>query len=145
MNLQNPLPPILTVAAVISNEHGEVLLVRKRATSIFIQPGGKIETGEDPLAALARELDEELAVQLDLTSAVLLGEFEADAVHEPGRRVKAQAYHCMVHGRPTPQAEIEALAWVKPLGPHPVAVAPLSAKHILPAFAAKQIRAVEAT
>ncbi len=134
-----------TVAAVILNPQGEVLLVRKRASAIFIQPGGKIEPDEEPLSALARELDEELGVQLDHASAVWLGEFEADAVNEPGLRVRAHAYRCTVHGMPAPQAEIEALAWVDPAGPYPVTVAPLSAEHILPALLAWQGKGVTAS
>lgn len=130
------MAPILTVAAVIANERGQVLLVRKRSSSIFIQPGGKIEPGEDPIPALARELDEELGVQLKLSSAVHLGEFEAAAVNEPGRSVRSQAYACSILGTPKAQAEIEELAWVEPTGPHHVPVAPLSALHILPAYAA---------
>jgi len=130
------MKPIRTVAAVIANDNGEVLLVRKRSSSIFIQPGGKTEPNEDPLLALARELDEELGVQLDLSSITRLGEFEASAVNEPGRIVQAQAYSCSIQGSPMPQAEIEELAWVKPTGPYQVPVAPLSATHILPACVA---------
>lgn len=130
------MPPILTVAAVIANEQGQVLLVRKRASSIFIQPGGKIEPGEDPLLALVRELDEELGVRMEVSGAVHLGEFEALAVNEPGRMVRAQAYACSIHGIPQAQAEIEELAWVEPAGPYHVPVAPLSALNILPAYAA---------
>lgn len=136
MMLPPPTSPIHTVAAVIANENGEVLLVRKRSSSIFIQPGGKTEPGEEPLPALARELDEELGVRLDVSSAVRLGEFEAAAVNEPGRRVRAQAYSCSIQGSPTAQAEIEELVWVRPCGPYRVPVAPLSAMHILPAYAA---------
>lgn len=132
----NPDPPIRTVAAVIANDKGEVLLVRKRSSTVFIQPGGKTEPNEEPLATLARELDEELGVRLVPSSALHLGEFEAMAVNEPGRRVRAQAYACAIEGAPTAQAEIEELVWVMPGGPHPVPVAPLSAIHILPAYAA---------
>ena len=39
---------IHTVAAVIRDAQGRVLLVRKRGTPTFIQPGGKREPGEAP-------------------------------------------------------------------------------------------------
>lgn len=130
------MQPIRTVAAVIANSHGEVLLVRKRSSSIFIQPGGKTEPHEEPLSTLARELNEELGVILDAASAVHLGEFEDVAVNEPGRKVRAHAFHCSVSGTPSPQAEIEELVWVNPAGPYSVAVAPLSSAHILPSFVA---------
>ncbi|WP_456681551.1 NUDIX domain-containing protein [Bradyrhizobium sp. USDA 3311] len=44
----------------MSRSDGRVLLVRKKATESFMQPGGKIEIGEHPQDALRRELSEEL-------------------------------------------------------------------------------------
>lgn len=137
------MEPIRTVAAVIANDDGEVLLVRKRSSSIFIQPGGKTESDEEPLLALARELDEELGVRLDVSSVIRLGEFEAAAVNEPGRMVRAQAYSCSIQGSPKAQAEIEELVWIKPAGPYHVPVAPLSAIHILPAYVASAAKVAE--
>jgi 8-oxo-dGTP pyrophosphatase MutT (NUDIX family) len=127
--------PIHTVAAVIADAAGRVLVVRKRGTAVHIQPGGKPEPGEAPLTALARELAEELGVRIVPGSESLLGEFEDDAVHEPGRRVRAKVWAVAVDGIPTAGAEIAALAWIEPHPPHPVALAPLSARHILPAWA----------
>ena len=128
---------IRTVAAVIADAQGRALLVRKRGSDTFIQPGGKREPGEDALATLARELREELGVRLLPESAVRLGEFEADAVNEPGRRVRGEAFHVAVSGNPAAGAEIEELVWIDPCPPHTVEVAPLSARHILPAFLAR--------
>lgn len=128
---------ISTVAAVICNDEGKVLLVRKRGSSTFIQPGGKREPGEDSLLTLARELHEEIGVELVPGSAQRLGEFEADAVNEPGRRVRGEAFHVQVRGEPRPQAEIEQLAWIDPRDPGQLQVAPLSALHILPAWIAR--------
>ncbi|WP_414648138.1 NUDIX hydrolase [Dokdonella sp.] len=131
------MPKILTVAAVIRDDRGHVLLVRKRGSAVFIQPGGKREAGEASLTTLARELKEELGVRARLDSAARLGEFEACAVNEPGRRVRAEVYAIEIDGLPVPQAEIEAVAWVSPRGPFAVPVAPLSAEHILPHVAAR--------
>lgn len=130
------MDPIRIVAAVLAGADGRVLLVRKRGSMVFIQPGGKPDPGEDDATALARELDEELGVRLVCGSLRLLGEFEDAAVNESGRRVRARAYACAVEGAPRARAEIEALAWVAPAGPYAVPVAPLSARHILPAWQA---------
>lgn len=127
---------IRTIAAVIRDPDGRVLLVRKRGSPIFIQPGGKPEPGEAPLATLARELDEELGVAPAEGSIRLLGEFEDDAVHEPGLRVRATVFLCAIDRVPVPGAEIEALAWVDPRAPSGLTIAPLSARRILPAVAA---------
>jgi exodeoxyribonuclease V alpha subunit len=129
---------IRTVAAVIADDNGRVLLVRKQGSITFIQPGGKREAGEDALTTLARELREELGVTLIEGSAVRLGEFESDAVNEPGRRVRGEAFAVRIEGTPTAQAEIAELAWIDPEAPFPVPVAPLSAEHILPAWRARR-------
>jgi 8-oxo-dGTP diphosphatase len=134
--MPTPRPLIRTVAAVITDGAGRVLLVRKQGSGTFIQPGGKPEAGEEALSTLARELREELDVTLVAGSALRLGEFEADAVNEPGRRVRAEAFAVRIDGVPTAQAEIAELAWILPEAPFPVRVAPLSGEHILPAWRA---------
>ena len=132
-----------TVAAVIADARGRVLLVRKRGSRFFIQPGGKCEPDEAALETLARELREELDVELAVDDAVFLGEFEASAVNEPGRRVRAQAFAVSVRGDPSPQAEIEAMAWVHPDELHTMTVAPLSADFILPAWRSVRAQAAQ--
>ena len=42
--------------ALLTDAAGRLFLVRKRNTAAFMQPGGKIEAGEDALATLRREL-----------------------------------------------------------------------------------------
>ena len=58
--------PLHVVAGVIERD-GKVLICRRRADSWhplkWEFPGGKVEPGEDPPGALARELHEELGIQ----------------------------------------------------------------------------------
>lgn len=122
------------VGAVIRDTAGRVLTVRKRDTVRFMLPGGKSEPGEDNLAALARELREELGVRL--VSAELLGRFEAPAANEPGATVRSSAYCVEAVGEIVIAAEIEEYLWLDPSAPADVPIAPLLAGEILPALSA---------
>jgi len=120
------------VTALIRNERGHVLLVRKRGTDSFMQPGGKREAGEDDRAALAREVREELGCALVPGSVQPLVIFEAPAANEPGQWVRASAYAALVSGDVTCRAEIAEYAWVDPSEPGERKLAPLTRDTILP-------------
>lgn len=120
------------VTAVIRDGVGRVLVVRKRGTAAFMKPGGKREAGEDELAALARELEEELGCRL--VEARRLGDFEAPAANEPGFTVRAAVYLVRVEGAIVPGAEIEEIAWIDPLAPGGRTLAPLLTQAVLPAL-----------
>ena len=123
---------IRVVAALIRDEAGRVLLVRKRGTHSFMQPGGKRDGGEDDLAALAREISEELGCLVVTGSARAVGIFDCDAANEPGFRLEAAVYAVEVEGAVTPRAEIEEMLWVDPATPSALQLAPLTRDHILP-------------
>jgi 8-oxo-dGTP diphosphatase len=120
------------VGAVIHDAAGRLLTVRKRSTVRFMLPGGKREPGETDLAALARELAEELGVRL--VSARLLGRFEAAAANEPGHRVVSHAYRTTIAGEIAAASEIEELLWMDLAAPPDVPIAPLLLEAILPAL-----------
>jgi 8-oxo-dGTP diphosphatase len=120
---------IEVVGALIHDAQGRLLTVRKAGTQHFMLPGGKREPGEDDLAALARELREELGVAL--LSAEPVGVFEAAAANEPGARVRSHPYRVVVAGEIAAAAEIAELCWIDPAAPD-VRLAPLLQTEILP-------------
>jgi len=123
---------IKVVAALIRDGAGRVLLVRKRGTTAFMQPGGKRDPGEDDAAALAREVAEELGCSIVRDTIQPLGEFDAVAANEPGRRVHACLYAVDVTGDVVPNREIDATIWVDPSTPPDIPLAPLTRDHVLP-------------
>jgi 8-oxo-dGTP diphosphatase len=123
---------ISIVAALIRDEAGRVLLVRKRGTKAFMQPGGKRDAGESDVAALSREIDEELGCRVTANSARPLGTFECVAANEPGFRVHAAVYAVDVEGDIAPKAEIDEMVWVDPRALPALNYAPLTRDHILP-------------
>jgi 8-oxo-dGTP diphosphatase len=126
-------PPVISiVAALIRDPAGRVLLVRKRGTAAFMQPGGKRDAGEDDVAALAREIDEELGCRVLPGSARSLGVFDCAAANEPGRLVNAAVYSVDVTGDVVARAEIDELIWVDPASPPDIHLAPLTRDHVLP-------------
>lgn len=123
------------VTAVIRDEAGRMLLVRKRGTVTFMKPGGKRDSGEDDLSTLARELDEELGCRL--VEAELLGRFAAPAANEAGFTVQSATYLATVEGDIAARAEIEELAWIDPAAPGDLRLAPLLTQAVLPALLAR--------
>lgn len=70
MNPQlNPLPIRMVVAAALIDRDGRVLLAERPAgkhlAGTWEFPGGKVEAGETPEAALIRELHEELGIDTE--------------------------------------------------------------------------------
>lgn len=106
------IEPIVVAAISMTDPLGRALLVRKRGTSRFMQPGGKIEAGESPAECVVREVHEELGVHLDPRLLVRLGDWRAPAANEPDRVVHGYVFsHPYVDGIAA-QAEIEELLWL---------------------------------
>jgi len=77
---------MLVVAVALRRADGRILMQRrpkgKAHGGLWEFPGGKVEPGESPRAALVREIDEELAVTLD--PVVLEAECFADEAGRDG-------------------------------------------------------------
>ncbi|MFG6446568.1 NUDIX domain-containing protein [Microbacterium sp. P07] len=116
-------------AAVVLDHDGRALLVRKRGTSVFMQPGGKPESGETPADTLVRELAEEVGLHVDPTDLEPLGLFRASAANEPGFTVVAHAFAVPSPVAPADVAagaEIDELRWFSAAEASVLPLAPLS-------------------
>ena len=125
---------IRIAAALLIGADGRTLLVRKRGTQAFMQPGGKIDAGEQPAEALARELFEELNLRIDPNAAAYLGNFSAPAANEPGFTVEAELFQVQIDVPVAPAAEIEEVCWIDPAGDGGLVLAPLTRDLILPFY-----------
>ncbi|WP_407730192.1 NUDIX domain-containing protein [Pseudomonas helleri] len=125
---------IRIAAALLIEPNGQTLLVRKRGTQAFMQPGGKIDAGEQPAEALARELHEELGLIIEPSDAVYLGNFSAPAVNEPGYTVEADLFQVTIDEPVSPAAEIEEVRWIDPATDGDLILAPLTRDLILPFY-----------
>ena len=120
------------VAAVILNDAGNTLLVRKRDTIAFMQAGGKPGPDETGIGALERELFEELGCGLEPGSCRPLGCFSAPAANEPGWTVEAELFAARLLGEIKLEAEIEEVVWIDPDAEPHLQLAPLTRRHALP-------------
>jgi 8-oxo-dGTP pyrophosphatase MutT (NUDIX family) len=119
-------------AAALMRPDGATLLVRKRGTTAFMQPGGKIELKEPPVHALCRELAEELGISIAPSDAEYIGQYSAPAANEAGHIVVADLFRVETASIVNPAAEIEEVSWVVPEGPISLDLAPLTRDHVLP-------------
>lgn len=120
-------------AVLLTDTAGRVLMVRKRGTDSFLNPGGKPEPGETPEMCAVRELREELGLELDPEGLLSLGRFRAPAANEADTVVLADVFRVPepLDRLPEPRSEIEEARFVDPASPEP-GWAPLFTERILP-------------
>ena len=111
---------------------GRTLLVRKRGTAAFMQPGGKLDAGETQVGALEREIAEELGAPPECGSCRPLGRFRAPAANEPGWTVEAELFSARLSAAIRLESEIEEAVWIDPDEEPALELAPLTRRYALP-------------
>lgn len=107
--------PLFVVAAALIDADGRVLLQQrppgKAMADLWEFPGGKVEPGETPEAALIRELEEELGISTH-ASCLAPATFASEALGD--RHLLLLLYVCR-KWQGVPQARhATALQWVRP-------------------------------
>jgi len=119
-------------AAIIVDEQGRTLLVRKSGTQFFMQPGGKIDDGESSVAALTRELQEELELSTLAEDFLPLGTFSSVAANEDDHQVVADLFLLNQTFSTRPANEIAEAIWITPNDAKTLRLAPLTRDHVMP-------------
>ena len=113
MRPNSALPTIRVVAGALFDAQGRVLIaqrpVGKHMPGRWEFPGGKIQAGESELAALRRELNEELGVTLEDAERML------ELSHDyPERRVQLCMWRVTAYRGEPRTLDGQALKWVDP-------------------------------
>mgnify|MGYP006391001449 FL=1 len=121
---------IITVAAaIIVNEHNQLLVVRKQNTQFFMQVGGKLEPNEPPDVTMLREISEEIGA--DATISKFIGRFETRAANEADHQLVSYIYQVNLNQLPQIDAEIAEMKWVD-LDDTQTLLAPLTREVVIP-------------
>lgn len=131
-----PTKIIYIVAAIILDQHNQLLLVRKKGSAFFMQAGGKTEQHETPIMTLKRELEEELALTVQDEQCAYVGHFDAPAANESGYLLDAHVFLLHIaHQTILPHAEIEEIVWCDIAHAKKLSLAPLTKDKLIPIVA----------
>ena len=118
-------PLLFVVAAALVDRHGQVLVQRrpddKALPGLWEFPGGKVDPGETPERALVRELQEELAIEVEEAALTALT-FASVALSDRHLLLLLYLCHDWI-GEPQALAA-NALAWHRPAALHGIEMPP---------------------
>ncbi|HZV84886.1 MAG TPA: (deoxy)nucleoside triphosphate pyrophosphohydrolase [Brevundimonas sp.] len=109
------MPTVLVVAVALIDADGRVLIARrpegKQLAGLWEFPGGKVEAGERPEAALIRELSEELGIEV---AESCLAPFVFTSHAYESFHLLMPLYLCRRWSGVVQNREHAALKWVRP-------------------------------
>ncbi len=109
---------VVAVAAVVRNEHGEVLLIERTDNGLWALPGGSQEIGETVTEAARREVREETGLDVEIIGLSGIYSDPAHVIAYDDGEVRQEFSLCFtarpVGGSLTASAESADLRWVSP-------------------------------
>jgi 8-oxo-dGTP pyrophosphatase MutT (NUDIX family) len=131
-NMSEPASaPLKISCAIIVDDESRTLLVRKANTDFYMQPEGKIETGESSLDCLKRELMEELGASFDEAQMEFVGQYSEVAANERNRLLHADIYFIRHTFQPSISSEIVDYIWLDAVREERHDLAPLTKNIVL--------------
>ena len=105
---------IFLVNALVTDQTGRMLAVRKKNSKFFQMVGGKREQDEELLTTLRREFLEEINIDILLHDVSFLGQHTSVAVNEKNTKVHANVFHVKLKAYKTLRiaSEIEEMVWI---------------------------------
>ncbi len=104
---------IAVAVAVIKNREGEILIAKRAANAhqggLWEFPGGKLEPGETPLAALQREIHEEVGLHIEQARPLITLPY-----HYPDKSVCLHVFYADVFQGTPAGKEGQTIAWARP-------------------------------
>jgi len=105
------------VALALHDDDGRWLMHRRPAHKhhggLWEFPGGKVESGENPRAALIREIREELGIEIE-RDAIVPVTFAEEAVAEDRSPIVIMLYRSIWDGSPVDALEGGEIGWFAP-------------------------------
>jgi len=109
---RGPVFIMTTVVAAVIERDGRILIGQRKRTGQhplkWEFPGGKVEAGEEPEAAVVRELEEELAIRARVDREIMRYEYQY-----PGRAPILLIFYRVTEFAGEPESlDFEQIAWV---------------------------------
>lgn len=112
----NSLVP--AVAAVVRDEAGRVLMIRRTDNDLYALPGGAQDIGETVVQAVVRETEEETGITVEVTSLVGIYSDPRHVIAYDDGEVRQEFSICFrarpLAGEPRTSSESKEVLWVDP-------------------------------
>src|SRR6266568_8352985 len=107
-----------SVNVVVTNDTGEILLIKRSDNDNWAVPGGAIDIGESMTEAAVRETKEESGIDCEITGLVGIYSDPRHLSHYTSNDEVRQEFSILLTGRPiggepTPSDESREVHWVK--------------------------------
>lgn len=118
-NAPTPNSMVPSVNVVVTNDAGEILMIRRTDNDNWAFPGGAIDLGESVAQAGVRETKEETGIDCEITGLLGIYSDPRHLIHYTSNDEVRQEFSIVLTarptgGHPTPSSESSEVHWVKP-------------------------------